>query len=341
MRHLRIWIGTAISLVFLVFLFRSVDPADLLREVARMDGRWLGLALIVFALSIAVRVARWRTILAQAFPPIPFADAGELLVIGAAANNILPARTGEVVRAVLLQRRHGGSTVTALGTIVVERVFDGLVLALMLSATLAYLGSNAVLQNVALLAGVAFGGVALALVALALTPRFVRSMIDAVLSILPTRIGAPLRALTTRLLDGLTLLGGPRTWGLVALLSVATWVLDAAAYWLVGIAFGLQLPLLVYLAVCGAANLTVAVPSTSGSIGPYEFLAREVVVYFGASIAAGTAYAIVVHAFVLVPVTLAGVLLLWRRDLGLGDLARAGEATMPEPARMNAGGSTR
>jgi uncharacterized protein (TIRG00374 family) len=341
MRHLRIWVGTAISLLFLVFLFRSVDPAELLREVMRMDGRWLVLALIVFALSIVVRIARWRTILAQAFPPIPFADAGELLVIGAAANNILPARTGEVVRAVLLQRRHGGSTVTALGTIVVERVFDGLVLALMLSATLAYLGSNAVLQNVALLAGAAFGGVTLVLVGLALAPRLVRAIIDATLAILPARIGAPLRSLATRLLDGLTLLGGPRTWGLVALLSAATWVLEAAAYWLVGIAFGLQLPLLVYLAVCSAANLTVAVPSTSGSIGPYEFLAREVVVYFGASIAAGTAYAIVVHAFVLIPVTLVGVLLLWRRDLGLGDLARAGETREPEPAPLNAGGSAR
>jgi uncharacterized protein (TIRG00374 family) len=322
MRHLRIWFGTAISLVFLVLLLWRVDRVELWAAMRQVDPRWIIPALAVFALSIAVRVVRWRIIL-ERVQPVPTSDAAELLLIGCAANNILPARTGEIVRAALLQRRHGGSMITALGTIVVERIFDGLILALMLATTLAFLGSNAVLRNVALVAGAAFTAVALVLVALAVLPRLTRACIDAVLSILPGAIGGPLRAVESRFLDGLTSLGGPGTWALVALASAATWVLEGAAYWLVGIGFGLHLAPAVYLAVCGAANLTVAVPSTSGAIGPYEFLAREVVVYFGASAAAGTSYAIGVHAFVLLPVTLVGVLLLWRRDLGLSDLAQA------------------
>lgn len=324
MRQFRLWFGTAVSLAFLVLLFRRVDTDELAAALREVDARWLLPALVMFTASVAVRIARWKVILDRVMP-VPRGEASALLIIGAAANNILPARTGEVVRAALLRRRHGGSMVTALGTIVVERVFDGLVLALMLAGTLAFLGGNAVLRNVALVAGAGFGGVALVLVGLAVRPRLTRGLIDAVLARFPAVVGEPLRRLATSFLDGLIGLGGPRTWALVALASTGTWVLEAATYWLIGLGFGFTLHPAVYLAVCGAANLTVAVPSTSGGIGPYEFLAREVVVYFGVSAAAGTAFAIAAHAFILLPLTLLGVLLLWRRDLGLGDLAQPQE----------------
>ncbi len=333
MRHLRIWLGTAVSLGFIVLLLWRVDGREVLHALQQVNPLWLLPAAVAFAVSIWVRVLRWRTILERVMP-VSTSETAEVLIIGCAANNILPARTGEVVRAVLLRRRHGGSMMTALGTIVVERVFDGLILALMLAGTLAYLGSNAVLRNVALLAGAAFGGVALVLVALALAPILTRRLIDAVLSVPPTAIGEPLRAITTRFIEGLTLLGGPKTWGIVAVASAATWLLEATSYWLVGIGFGLPLSPVVFLAVCGAANLTVAVPSTSGAIGPYEYLVVVVVTAFGAGIteSTATAYAFGVHAFVLIPVTLVGVLLLWRRDLGLGDLSRAEATEVPGDA---------
>lgn len=324
MRQFRIWAGTAISLAFLVLLLWRVDIGEVLRALRQVEPIWLMPAGVAFAVSIWMRILRWRTILGRVIP-LSTAETAEVLIIGCAANNILPARTGEVVRAALLRRRHGGSMMTALGTIVVERVFDGLILALMLAGTLVYLGSNPVLRNVALVAGIAFGGVAAVLVALALAPQLTRRLIEKILSIPPAKIGDPLRTIASRFIEGLTLLGGPRTWGLVALASMATWVLEAMAYWLVGGGFGLHLSPVVFLVICGAANLTVAVPSTSGSIGPYEYLVVVVVTAFGAGIteSTATAYAFGLHAFVLLPVTLVGLLLLWRRDLGLGDLARA------------------
>ena len=335
MRHLRIWLGTALSIAFIALLLWRVDGREVLSAVQQVNPLWLLPAGVAFAASIWVRVLRWRTILERAIP-VSTSETAEVLIIGCAANNILPARTGEVVRAVLLRRRHGGSMMTALGTIVVERVFDGLILALMLAGTLAYLGSNAILRNVALLAGAAFGGVALVLVALALAPSLTRRLIDAVLSVPPRAIGDPLRAIAARFIDGLTLLGGPKTWAVVAVASASTWLLEAACYWAIGVGFGLSLSPVVFLAVCGAANLTVAVPSTSGSIGPYEYLVVVVVTAFGLGIteSTATAYAFGVHAFVLIPVTLVGVLLLWRRDLDLGDLARVESVEAPREMKV-------
>jgi hypothetical protein len=91
----------------------------------------------------------------------------------------------------------------------------------------------------------------------------------------------------------------------------------------VGTGFGLGLSPLVYFGLCGAANLAIAAPSTSGGIGPFEYFASLVAVWFGAQTAAATAYALVVHALVLIPVVVLGAILLWRQHLGFGSLLQA------------------
>ncbi|MCY4616306.1 MAG: hypothetical protein OXC71_07955, partial [Chloroflexi bacterium] len=89
---------------------------------------------------------------------------------------------------------------------------------------------------------------------------------------------------------------------------------------------GLDLDPALYLAVCGAANLAIAVPWTSGGIGPFELLARETTVVFGTTMVVGTAYAIALHALLLIPVVLLGLLLLWRRHIAVSTVLHAGDA---------------
>jgi hypothetical protein len=67
--------------------------------------------------------------------------------------------------------------------------------------------------------------------------------------------------------------------------------------------------------------LALAVPSTAGGIGPFEFFAREALVAHGTTIAASAAYAITLHMFTLVPLTLLGLVLLWRHGFSLRHLA--------------------
>ena len=111
-----------------------------------------------------------------------------------------------------------------------------------------------------------------------------------------------------------------RAWVVVTSLTTLSWALEALSCWAVGEAFGLGLDIGIYFGVCGAANLSMAAPSTSGGIGPYEYFAREVVGRFGVPAATGTAYALVLHATILVPVAIIGLLLIWRQDLGLKTL---------------------
>ncbi|GMU39559.1 MAG: hypothetical protein AMXMBFR23_04250 [Chloroflexota bacterium] len=321
MRHARTLIGLAVSVAFLVLLLAQVDRQETLDALRGMDARWFAPALALLAASVVVRSERWAVIL-RPVVPLTTREAATLVTIGLAANNVFPARAGEVVRAVLIRRRHGGSSATAIGTIVVERILDGLVLALFLAGTVALAGSTPALRVFAAIAAAGFGAGTLVVLGLGLWPARGRALLAVLLRFAPGALRVRVEAVLGRFLEGLVLLRGGGAWARVLSLTLLTWLLEAASYWMVGRSFGLDLSPALYLGVCGAANLAIAAPSTSGGIGPYEFFAREVVVRFGATAAAGTAFALVLHVFVLLPIAVAGFALAWVQGVRVRTLTR-------------------
>jgi uncharacterized protein (TIRG00374 family) len=328
-----VWIGLGVSALFLALLLRQVDGGELRDALAEAQPGWLALGFAVYLLALWVRAARWRLVLRPAVR-ISTADAFALVVIGYAANNVLPLRAGELVRAQLLHERHGASRMAGLGTIVIERILDGLVLAIFLATTVALAGGTGLLRGLALAMLTGFVA-ALGLVLIAGARPHLAARLAALAGLAPARWRPAARRLLDGFLAGLTTLRGRGRWALVAALTAASWSLEAAMYWLVGLGFGLDLDPLLYFGVCGAANLAIGVPSSSGGVGPFEYFAREVVVAFGATTAAATAYAIALHALLLIPVVLMGLALLWRRHIAVRSVLRPAVdpgARAPEPA---------
>jgi len=320
-RLVRFVVGLAVSALFLALLLRQVDGDELAESVRGISWGWIGAALGFFAVSIWVRAQRWAAILRPIVALRP-TEAASLMTIGLAANNVLPARTGEIVRAVLLKRQRGVSGFAVLATILVERILDGLVLALFLAVTIALAGGTNVLRVFALLVGGAFVALTLLIMLLAMRPVIGMRLTDLGLRLVPGRLRERVEAIAQRFLSGLAPMRTPRSWVVVGGLTTLSWTFEVLCCWAVGQAFGLDLPLGIYFGVCGAANLSMAAPSTSGGIGPYEYFAREVVVRFGVATATGTAYALVLHATVLLPVAVAGLLLVWWQGLGIRTLAQ-------------------
>ena len=332
LRSLRLWIGLAGTALFLVLLLANVDRGELTDSLRDVDARWLAASLPVYGGALWLRAARWRRIL-RPTAAIGARDAFSLVVIGYAANNVLPARAGELLRALLLHRRHGGSRSAALGTIVVERTLDGLVLALFLAATVALAGGSVPLRVLAVAGAVAFVAATVLLALLSHHATFAERLGERfgwVMRLLPARLRPTAGAALVGLLAGLTTLRGPRDWWAVGWLTTASWALEATSYWFVGLAFGLDLSPPIYLGLAGAANLAIAAPSTAGGVGPFEYFTREVAVAFGVGTATATAYALVLHALILVSVVLAGVVLAWRTQIGVASIVRA-PAEEPTP----------
>jgi len=231
------------------------------------------------------------------------------------ANNLLPARLGELIRAYILGERYGVGKVQALGTVAVERVTDGLTLVGLLAVGAMFVEMGGVVKALAWAnLGLFLGGFLVLSAALMKREAALRFM-----GLLARPLPAPWRAKVVGAWDafigGLESLRSPGI--LIGALCAGTvaWVLEAAMYYLVGKGFGLEGDPALYLVLAGAANLAVALPSTSGGIGPFEWATQQVMVGAQTSRGVAAAYAVALHGLLLIPVIIAGLAFLWATQL--------------------------
>lgn len=329
-------VGLAVTAAFLAWAVHGVD----LREVvagARRANPWLVLASAAVAtLTFPVRTLRWRVLLrdvdGRRFPVRPLWDA---TAIGFMANNLLPARAGEFARAWVAGRRLPTRFSTALASIGVERVFDGLLMLALMAVAIAApsfphqatVGGTSLSRIAALAAGL-FG----ALLALALIivhrPAPWLALLDRITgALLPDRIAVRLRSTAEGLLAGLAVLKSPARFAAVVGWSLVLWLVNAAAFALCFRAFGLPVPAEGALLLQGLIGFGVAIPSAPGFWGVFEGATRLTLQFYGIGAGAALAYAFVFHIAGFIPITLLGLEALSRAHLHLGDLRAA--ATEP------------
>ena len=136
--------------------------------------------------------------------------------------------------------------------------------------------------------------------------------------------------LSSQFLLGLSALRYPRRLGAIFMLSVPVWLSEAAMYFLIALSFDLQIyfssiGLLagVLILTTATSNLGTSIPSTGGGIGPFEFFAQATLLFFSVDVSVASAYVLVLHAALLLPVTLLGIGYAWVTNSSLAELARA------------------
>ena len=361
LRSRRFVLGLAMSALFIgLFLYR-VDLEEMWRALASADYRFIAPAVLFYLVSMGWRSLRWRTIL-RPLGRFPVSRVWPVIIVGYAANNLLPVRLGELVRAYYLGEREGVSKTAALATILVERTFDGLVLMFLAAVVSLFmpltglfrgLGEQAHVNWLVLTLGlsVPFGVVGGGIVALAVWPGRAGRLLARILGVLPGRLRNRALGLVASFIGGLSALRTPGGVITIFLLSLSVWLSEAMVYVVlafgfdIDVAFGHWLTMAGVLVVAVAtSNLGTAVPSSGGGIGPFEFFAQATLIFFGVGAATASAYAVVLHATMLVPVTLLGLVYLWVGDLSLMRLATAsqgdgGSGTTLQPSRLREGGS--
>lgn len=317
------WLGLAISVAFLALAFRGLNPRDVWRTMEGFDARWLPPALALYAVGVWLRAVRWSVLLRPVAPLSPRAVLPTVLA-GYTANNILPLRTGELVRAYLLGRTRGVRKSAVLASIAVERLFDGLTMLGFLLLAMTAISPTAELRRLAAAAALLFAAVVAGLFVVLLGGGFRDRLLEAVLRLLPAAVGDRVRSAAAAFLAGL---GSLRRGGdllLVAATSLLAWGFEAAMYWAIAQGFGLALretltPVAALLTT-GVANLATLVPAAPGYVGTFEAgVVLAVAGALGVGRALALSYALLIHAALWLPVTLVGVWCWWR-------LARGAEA---------------
>ena len=315
----------AVSVAFLAVVFWSIDFDEFLDAFAEANYLWLIPAVIVYFLAFTLRAWRWQSLLAH-LGGVTLGRSYFVATIGYAANNVLPLRLGEFVRAYLLRRNPGLDMTASLATIAVERILDGLTLLLWLGIGLLFFASmwtlSPLLTLAAQVAAVVFIGAGVAVILAVLFPDAALRVSHSVTRPLPDRYAARMMGIAESLLHGFAALKDARKIPFWFVVSNAVWAGEALVYILVAVAMDVDTPIVVLFVAVAASNLATAVPSSSGGIGPFELLAKETLVRAGVGAGLATAYAVVIHATLWVPVTIAGAILLILEGVPLREVLR-------------------
>jgi len=323
----KLWLGLAGTTLFLGLFFLRTDLGELGDALAEANYWWVVPAVAIWFAAAVIRSLRWHYLL-HGLADIKALSLYPIVIIGYMANNLLPLRTGELVRAYVMSERHQLSKMATLGTIAVERIFDGIVLVAFLLLAGAMLGLSSELRTLAVAMTAAFAVLLSLFVYIASSPVRAQRWMERLVNLLPHGLRERAQTLADSFISGLQSLQSPSLVLLVLATSAAAWLLEALMYYLVGLSFDIGEGFAAYLMVTAAANLAITLPSTSGGIGPFELLTKETLTFLGVGSATAGAYAVALHGFLLLPVIAAGLVFLWAINLSLrGTLSGAeGEA---------------
>ena len=325
-------VGLAVTGLLLAWALHGVDPRAVLEQLRHADPLLFAAAMALATATFPLRALRWRLILrgtsGEAFPLRPLWHA---TAVGFMANNLLPARAGEVARAYLARRQLPVRFTTALASIGVERVFDGLVMVALLIVAIAVpsfpraatIGGVA-LSRLATGAAALFG--AALLVALLVVHRPAPSL--ALLSrglhaLLPAPPADRLTHLALGLVAGLAVLKSPSRFAGVVAWSLVLWVVNALSFAVCFRAFALPIPWVGAFLLQGLIGFGVALPSSPGFFGPFEALTRVTLALYGIGADRAVSYAVAYHIGGFIPITLLGLHSLSTSHVRLAELRRA------------------
>ncbi len=326
-------LGVLVAGVCLYFAFRNFQFATAARE-ARNANYWLLLLSVIAATGMfPLRAFRWRAILSPIAPNIPFGPLWRSITIGQMMTNVLPARSGEIVRPYALSREVPSVPFSmSLASVAVDRVFDAIVVLLLLGIAmlrpglptkLDVMGTTLTLTQMVRTLAVA----PLVLLALLYALVFFPDRAIRLFELFARRVSKTLEVrgseMLKRFADGLSVLRNPTHFLSVFSWTLAHWLLQPLAFWLSMRAFGIDAPWEATLLVQGVIVVAVAVVPTPGFVGVFEAAGAAGLAAYGFDTTRGGTWALVFHIATFIPITLIGAYYAARAGITMDEVGRA------------------
>jgi uncharacterized protein (TIRG00374 family) len=292
LRVIQVTVGLACTLIFLAIAFYRVQLGAVSTALAGANPVWIVAAMLVYSVNLVLRAWRWQVIL-RPVAAIPYPTVVRALLVGYGLNAVMPARLGELFRAEFFKKTFGLSRVWGLTSIVIERLFDGVMvmgcLGVGLLSAAAARPNMGLLENVLVIGSVLFGGM---LVAAFYLSGSVKSRIVGRFPRLSARM--------TMVQQGFEIL---RTWRTleVIVITLIIYVPDTLSVWFLVKAVGLTLGFADTLVLVGAAALSTLLPSGPAFLGTLQFAYALAIEFAGGARALGIAAATLAQVSLLLP----------------------------------------
>ncbi len=327
MKSWKFWLGIVISAAFLYWALQKLDFASFWQAVKTAQYLWLIPGIAIFFADVWVRSWRWHYLL-RPLKKIPTRTMFPIVCIGYMGNNIYPARAGEVLRAVILKRRESVPISASLATIIVERIYDGVVMLAFVFLNLPELFSltgsygtlgNLNIRDVAIIGTVVFIGALLVFLFAAMFPRPTERIVNFLIDrIIPARIREKTRDLAMRFLSGLESLRSPQEALMIFVTTVIIWLMETGKYWFVMHAFNFHVSFFALMLMNGIVNLMTTLPAAPGYVGTFDAPGIALLKAYGIDGSIATAYTLVLHLALWLPITVVGAVFFLREGFKWG-----------------------
>ncbi len=328
-KNWQFWLGVLISVVFIWLSLRGLKLNEFWETVQKANYFWLIPGVGVYFIGVWIRAWRWHYLL-KPIKEIPTRTMFPITTIGYMGNNIYPARAGEVLRAIILKRKEGVSVSASLATIIVERIFDGVVMLAFIFVNLGELAklTNASgfvgnIQQVAVIGTGIFLGALLIFLLAAMLPQTTEKIgLWIVYHLTPQRFHTRIIGVMIKFFDGLASLRSPLNVLMVFFTSVIIWLLETGKYWFVMHAFNFNVSFFALMLMNGIVNLATTIPSAPGYIGTFDAPGIAVLTAYGVDQATAAGYTLTLHVALWLPITLLGAYYMTREGIKWNDSLR-------------------
>jgi uncharacterized protein (TIRG00374 family) len=325
--------GTILSILLLVLAFWNVDFAKLMSVTAGASLLPIAAVAAINFVVVGIKAYRWKVVLG-ATKDVKLSTALLATVVGFMANNVLPARAGELVRIIVLGKKEGISKTTVLGTLALDRVFEGVGMLVVLASLPFLLETPDWMRKGTLVFVIVMTAVLAVLIVM------VRLESGKWVTWIPVseKWSMFLQTMVGKLKDGLRTLNNPGTTLVVLALSVFGWIVQAFMVWLclhsigLGGRFGLSHALFILMVI----NMGIMAPAAPGNIGTFEFSAMLALGFLDVDSTPALSFALIYHFVQMIPLTLAGILALPVLGVNLRDI-RKGDADVERGDRRDDG----
>ncbi len=322
------WIGFILSLVFLVIFFRKIDLASIWESFQRVEYLYLLPFVFINLFSVWIRAKRWQYLLAPIkkvkISPLFYATA-----IGFMANNILPARVGEFVRAYVLGGKEKISKTTSFATIVVERLFDGFTILSLFLVVILLMPfppdrSRVFTQHTIKMAGFLSFFIYLIILGLLLALRFhnekANRLIGFFLRRLPQKLAKKISETIESFILGLEILRRAGDIWIIIVFSFFLWVVISLSYYLLFLAFHLDLPVLAAFFLLVVVAFGVSIPSAPGYIGTFHWACAAGLIFLGIEANLAKSFSLLLWFVGFIPTILLGLYSLGKEGMSIRQL---------------------
>ncbi len=337
---LRIAVVAVLTAVLLYFFGRSIEWREVPAQIVDVNVPLFLLAVLLSALHFITRSLRWQVLVAREKLDVRFRSLVAANVVGFTVSAVFPGRIGELAKPLYLARKEGVRTGFAVGTVVVERVFDAitncLLLGLFLLARPLFAGSwpvsRAAGESLTYWGGV---GAALAVTLLVLTVLLYSfeekalRIVSFLLKPLPERARQAVDRVLRGFIDGLKFFRSTRQLATYTVFSLIVWLGMALFYWVFFLAYGVRAPYFVVVPFVFLTAVGASIP-TPGMVGGFHYFSKlGMVLLLGLAPGRAAGLTLVAHALQIAVTCALGYAILAREGLTLFQLRRMGERETP------------